>query len=111
MYPDLVRAPGFNLHFNQGELAVDGLELFHHAIMRDGITRTVGTANGHARAANRVSTDRGRNGSLRLFEPTMYESDISLRYLALGKLQGQLAMCNIILRHHDQSTGIAIKAM
>src|SRR6185437_15953298 len=100
MYPDLVRSSRFNLHFQQGKLAVSAFNLFSYLPVRHGLTPrpalTCATCS-HARATDDIAANRGGDGPFCHLGPAVHQGDIRLLYLATRELLSQLSVSKIRL--------------
>ena len=110
VHANLVSAPGFYLHFEQGELAVGRIDFSRDRIVRNGVAAAE-AARRHTSALLRVAADGVLNGAALTFGPAMNERDISLVHLAPAELFGQLPVRLIVLGNDHQSAGGAIEAM
>src|SRR5882672_8536490 len=106
----MVGPAGFDLEFEQGELAVHSVELALDYVMCHRLA-SAWTARSHTNPALRVATDRGSNGAALLLRPALHQGDVGLVHFAGGKLLRQFSMRLVVLGDHHQSAGGAIEAM
>src|ERR1051326_133580 len=91
MHANLVRPAGFDLYFEQRELAVHPFNLLFDVPMRNGFAATTAPRR-HARAANKVPADRGVDGPPRLLHPAVDQRGVGFLDLSAGELLRQLSM-------------------
>src|ERR1700721_1011055 len=110
MDPNPVRAPNFNLEFNQRELAVRRVDLPLYRIMGNRLASSIAFRS-HACAALRMAADGAVNCASIQLRPAVHQRQISLMHLATAELFRQSPMRLIVFRHHHQPAGGAVEAM
>src|SRR5581483_9901141 len=83
MYPDLVRPPGPDAHFQQRELA----ETLQHAVFGAG-RAAFAQPRGHARAPHRIARNGPLYASALRFYDSVYQGEVDLLHLPAGELRG-----------------------
>src|SRR5581483_6600566 len=87
MHSNLMGTSSVDLDFKQAEFTERRIDPAFHSVMRNGLPSAVSSGR-HARSPHEIPAYSIVDGSTVLFEPPVYQRDVSFLNNALGKLLG-----------------------
>jgi len=107
---DLVGAAGFDADLDEGKSSIGGLDALEHSDVGEG-GAAIGSAGGHAGAADEVACDRKVDGDVVFGDIAVDESEVGLGDLALGEHVAKLAVGAVVLGYEDDAAGLLVEAV